>query len=83
MALNRKVYLCHPPRIVDMIKGLLQSFKDGKEDKMVFWTPNPINPIKVTYLAVRDENGSYLGAVELVQPYKDDLDKLKEIIQAR
>ena len=80
MALNRKVYLCHPPRIVDMIKGLLDSFKSGKESKMVFWTPNPKNPIKVTYLAVRDENNNYLGALELVESYKDDLDKLKEII---
>lgn len=47
---------------------------------MVFWTPNPKNPIKVTYLAVRDENNNYLGALELVESYKNDLDKLKEII---
>lgn len=81
MALNRKVYLCHPPRIVEMIKGLLDSFKNGKENKMIFWTPNPSNPIKVTYLAVRDKNNNYLGALELVQTYKEDLIKLKEIIK--
>ena len=81
MALNRKVYLCHPPRIVEMIKGLLDSFKNGKENKMIFWTPNPSNTIKVTYLAVRDKNNNYLGALELVQTYKEDLIKLKEIIK--
>ncbi len=83
MALNRKVYLCHPPRIVEMIKGLIQSFKDGRQDKMVVWTPNPVNPIKVTYLAVRSKEGKYLGTVELVQSYKEDLTKVKEIIETK
>ncbi len=81
MALDRKVYLCHPPRIVDMIKSVLQSFKDGTKDEMVVWTPNKENPIKVTYLAVRDENNKYIGTVELVQNYKKDIEKLKEILK--
>ncbi len=81
MALDRKVYLCHPPRIVNMIKSVLQSFKDGTKDEMVVWTPNKENPIKVTYLAVRDENNKYIGTVELVQNYKKDIEKLKEILK--
>lgn len=76
-ALGRKVFECHPPRIVPIVKELIKSFKEGTLDKREVWTPNPINPIKVTYLAVRDEDGTYLGTVELVQQFKEDLAHLR------
>ena len=71
LALGRKVYECHPPRIVPIVENMIKEFKAGTKDNMEIWTPNPENPIRVLYYAVRDENKKYLGTVELVQQFKD------------
>ena len=70
-ALGRKVYECHPPRIVPIVESMIKEFKAGTKDHMEVWTPNPENPIRVLYYPVRDEEGKYLGTVELVQQFKD------------
>ena len=76
-ALGRKVYECHPPRIVPVVENMIREFKAGIKDNMEIWTPNPENPIRVQYHAVRDENGNYLGTVELVQQFKNILENFK------
>ena len=76
-ALGRKVYDCHPPRIINIVKELINDFKEGKKDFEEIWTPNPNNPIRVLYLAVRDNNGNYLGTLELVEQFKNILRHLK------
>ena len=77
-ALGRKVYDCHPPRIVPMVKQMISEFKAGTRDSMEVWTPNPDNPIRVLYCAVRDDDGNYLGTVELVQQFKGITDKVQQ-----
>lgn len=81
-ALGRPVYDCHPPRIVPMVKSMIAEFKAGTRDTMEMWTPNPQNPIRVLYCAVRDETGGYLGTVEIVQQFKDVLEHLAPAQQA-
>ncbi|MBR2824919.1 MAG: DUF438 domain-containing protein [Solobacterium sp.] len=78
-ALGRPVYECHPPRIVPIVKQLIKDFKSGEKDFMEVWTPNPDNPIRVQYYAVRDGDGTYLGTVELVQQMKDIQTHILEI----
>ena len=47
----------------------MASFKSGERDSMEVWTPNPDHPVRVLYLAVRDEDGTYLGTAELVEDF--------------
>lgn len=68
-ALDRSTYECHPERVKPMVKQLLDDFKSGAKDYVEVWTPNDDHPVRVLYAAVRDENGKYLGAAELVEDF--------------
>lgn len=65
-ALDRPVKDCHPPRVQIAIVNLLKDFKSGKRDHMEIWSEHPF-PVHVHYLALHDDNGRYIGALEIVQ----------------
>ena len=66
MALNRNMYSCHPPRVVNMVSQVLDDFKSGRKDSVhVLSTVNNIE-VLTNYYALRDENGEYLGTMEAV-----------------
>ena len=68
-SLDRSTYECHPERVKPMVQQLLDDFKSGARDYMEVWTPNDDHPVRVLYFAVRDEQGRYLGAAELVEDF--------------
>ena len=68
-ALGRKVYDCHPVRIRPVVEQLISEFKEGSRDSYERWIPNPLKPVKIQYLAVRDREGKFLGTLELVQDF--------------
>lgn len=74
MAIDREVFSCHPPKIEPMVRSIVDDFRCGKRDKVVVWMDKENRTILVTYLAVRDRKGNYLGTVELVQ----DMEFVKE-----
>ena len=76
-ALGRPMYECHPQRVIPIVKNMLAEFKAGKEDRMEIWTPNPAKPVRVVYAAVRDEDGKYLGTLEMVQTFEGIKEHLK------
>ncbi|WP_407388360.1 DUF438 domain-containing protein [Allisonella histaminiformans] len=65
--LNRPTYDCHPPYIKPMVERMIRQFKEGSSDKQVRTFPKDGKMVTVTYAAMRDENGSYLGTVEFIQ----------------
>lgn len=70
-ALGRKIYTCHPPRIIPVVEAMLGDFKTKCNDKMEMWIDKPDNPAKVIYHAVYDDKGEYIGTLEMVQSFKD------------
>lgn len=74
-ALGRKVYDCHPARIRPVVEQLIGEFKAGTRDSYERWIP--MRAVKITYKAVRDENGKFLGTLELVQDFSKDKKALK------
>lgn len=64
-ALGRVVQHCHPPRSVDMVNGILEDLKSGKKDEESFWIELGDKFIHISYHAVRDANGQYLGTLEV------------------
>jgi DUF438 domain-containing protein len=65
--LNRDVKLCHPPSSVHVVEQILEDFRSGKQDHAPFWIQMKGKFIFIEYYALRDENGEYLGTLEVSQ----------------
>ncbi|MCF8222596.1 MAG: DUF438 domain-containing protein [Bacteroidales bacterium] len=65
--INRDVRLCHPPGSVDIVEKILEDFKSGKSSHAPFWIQMKGRFILIEYYALRDENGEYLGTLEVSQ----------------
>ena len=65
--LGRKVVNCHPPASMHIVEGIVSDFKNGRKDHEDFWIKKGDYYIYIRYFAVRDENGEYLGTVEVTQ----------------
>lgn len=67
--IGRDVRMCHPPGSVHVVEQILTDFKNGKENKAVFWMSKFMGDrfIYIEYSAVRGKDGEYLGVVEVTQ----------------
>jgi DUF438 domain-containing protein len=66
-SIGRTVQNCHPPKSVDTVNRILESFKAGKKDVAEFWIPMGPRFIHIRYFAVRDNAGHYRGCLEVTQ----------------
>ena len=73
-ALDREVYYCHPPKVEEMVRMIITSFKEGKRDSVDVWTEKNGHTYLVRYMAVRDKQGAFVGSMEYVQ----NMDAAKE-----
>ena len=67
MAIDREVFSCHPPKIEQMVRGIIDDFRNNRRDCVPVWMDNGGRTMLVRYMAVRDRDGKYLGTVELGQ----------------
>ncbi|MDZ7333252.1 MAG: DUF438 domain-containing protein [candidate division KSB1 bacterium] len=65
--LGRKVQNCHPPSSVHVVNQILSDFKSGQQDRAAFWINMGKRFIHIEYFALRDEQGNYLGTLEVSQ----------------
>lgn len=65
--LGRTVQNCHPPASVHVVEKMLNDFKSGRKDHEDFWIQKGDLFVYIRYFAVRDENGEYLGTMEVTQ----------------
>ena len=77
MAIDREVYSCHPPKIEPMVRSILDDFKSGARDQVQIWMEKGGRTMLVSYIAVRDSSGKYVGTTEVVQ----DMEFAKEHFQ--
>ena len=66
-ALGHSVYDCHPPKVIPMVKGVIEKLRSGEKDSLGFETIKKGKKARVRYLAVRDREGAYLGTLEVVE----------------
>lgn len=64
---RHSVYDCHPPKVVPMVKGLIEKLRSGEKDSLGFETVKKGKKARVRYLAVRDRERAYLGTLEVVE----------------
>ena len=67
MAIGREVFSCHPPKIEQQVRRIIEEFRRGTLDMVPIWMDKGGRKMLVTYYAVRDTEQNYLGTLELVQ----------------
>lgn len=70
--INRDVRLCHPPGSTHIVDKILDDFKTGKATHAPFWIQMKGQFIKIEYFALHDENGEYLGTLEVSQDLSEN-----------
>ncbi len=66
-AIGRTVQNCHPPKSIDTVNRILDSFRQGKKDVAEFWIDMAGHFIHIRYFAVRDAANGYRGCLEVTQ----------------
>jgi len=65
--IGRTVQNCHPPESVSIVNKLLDAFRSGHKHKESFWIKMKERVILIEYYALRDEEGTYNGTIEVSQ----------------
>ncbi|AFM40116.1 hypothetical protein Desaci_1077 [Desulfosporosinus acidiphilus SJ4] len=65
--IGRNVKDCHPPDSVHIVNKIVQDFKSGQRDTADFWLHMDNQYVYIQYFALRDENGTYRGTIEVTQ----------------
>ncbi|MGQ1891781.1 DUF438 domain-containing protein [Thermophagus sp. OGC60D27] len=73
--INRDVRYCHPPASVHIVDKILDDFRSGRQSHAPFWIQMRGRFIYIQYFALRDDNGQYLGTLEVSQ----DLTELRKL----
>jgi len=68
--IGRNVENCHPPASVNIVEGIVNDFKSGVKDHEHFWLPMGDWYVYIQYFAVRDDQGQYMGVMEVTQDIK-------------
>ena len=69
--IGKKVHQCHPKKSLGKVIEIIESLKSGKRDVANFWINLNGRLIYIRYFAVRDNNGKYLGTLEVSQDITD------------
>ncbi len=69
--IGREVSNCHPPASVHIVERLVEELKSGKKDNEDFWIKMGPKFVYIRYFAVRDDDGKYLGTLEVSQNIKE------------
>jgi hypothetical protein len=65
--IGRDVKNCHPHESVHLVEQIVENFRSGKKDSASFWIRMKGEFILIQYFAVRDEQGTYKGVIEVTQ----------------
>lgn len=65
--LGRLVQHCHPPGSVHVVERILSDFRSGRQNVAEFWIDFKGRFAHIRYFALRDEQGRYLGTLEVTQ----------------
>ncbi|MGX8796121.1 PAS domain-containing protein [Fusibacter sp. JL298sf-3] len=65
--IGRDVKNCHPSESVDTVKAIIEAFKAGTQDEAEFWLEIGGRFVYIVYTAVRDDQGTFRGVLEMMQ----------------
>jgi DUF438 domain-containing protein len=73
--IGKKVQNCHPPKSLDKVNAILDDFKSKKREVAEFWIPLDEMFLYIRYFPVEDDDGKYLGTLEVTQ----EISKIKTL----
>ena len=82
-AIGRDVILCHPPRVHETVQKIFEQLKSKQKEKEEMWFKTEDKMVHVTYHAVWDEEGMYMGCLEYVQDIKPLVNHFEEADKKR
>jgi len=68
---------CHPQESLHKVESIVNEMKSGKRGKARFWIDLPVGPgkekhkILIEFYALRDDNGKYVGCMEVTQDIEE------------
>ncbi|MGD9605508.1 MAG: DUF438 domain-containing protein [Bacilli bacterium] len=68
--IGRHVSMCHPPQSVHVVMDIINSFINNEKDHEDFWIRFKDKFVYIRYFAVRNQQGEYLGTLEVTQDIK-------------
>ncbi|MEM1983857.1 MAG: DUF438 domain-containing protein [Candidatus Korarchaeum sp.] len=77
--LGRRLQFCHPPRLENYVMLNVNKIRSGEIPYREFWTKLGERIIRVIVVGVRDEEGNYLGALEVVEDLTEVLNNPEEV----
>ncbi|MEM1686706.1 MAG: DUF438 domain-containing protein [Desulfurococcaceae archaeon] len=77
--LGRRLEFCHPPRLEKFVRSVVDELKTGKAEYKEYWTKISDRIVRVLIVAVRNDKGEYLGALEIVEDLTDIINNVEEI----
>ncbi len=69
--IGREVHLCHPPKSVDTVLKIVDEFRKGTRDVADFRINIKGRFVLIRYFAVRDDDRTYRGVMEMSQDITD------------
>ncbi len=73
--IGRSVQNCHPEKSIHVVNRLLDEMKAGTRNKAEFWIELGGKLVYISYYAVRNKSGEYIGCLEVTQ----DITNIKKI----
>jgi DUF438 domain-containing protein len=71
-SLGKDLHVCHPKKYIPLMEQVIADFKSGAQSHARFWRQDHQGKfISIDYYALRDAEGSYMGALETVQDISD------------
>ncbi len=73
--IGRDVKNCHPQESVHVVEKIVEAFRKGEKDRATFWINIKGIYLFIQYFAVRDEQNTFRGVVEVTQ----EINEIQEI----
>ncbi len=77
--IGRRLSFCHPPRIESYVMLNVKRIKEGEFTHREFWTKVGDRVMRVIIAGIRDDEGRYLGTLEIVEDLTEILENPEEI----
>jgi hypothetical protein len=73
--IGRAVQKCHPKKSIHVVNKILEDFRKGERNVAEFWIDLQGKKIHIRYFAVHNQEGKYLGCLEVSQ----DITKIQKL----
>ena len=65
--IGKKVQDCHPPKTIHLVNQVIDDLRTGRRESASFWIDLHRRKIYIRYFALRGEDNSYMGCIEVTQ----------------